>query len=251
MGKASAGAENSGKASWKSQLKGCLARGKEAEEAERIAKRGGWIPKNVAVGSFLSFGRYPQKSEERDDLIEWQVLKVSEGVALVVSRFVLDWRCFHNGEGRATWKTCSLRRWLNGDFCKRCFKPMDLTRIVTSDVDKSWFDWYTLDGGNSTRDRLFLLSRAEADNLFASAGERRAKATQYAISHGARVPESKDDDDYGMTGWWLRSGGASRDGRGDNGSVAWVVNSGFVDKYGVLGTTLQGVRPAMRLKLEV
>ena len=100
-----------------------------------------------------------------------------------------------------TWKTCTLREWLNKDFLEAAFTGEERARILETEVRNDGNPVYGTTGGDNTRDRVFLLSLDEAVRYFQGDEERRCKATPYAVSQGARV------DDDGFCCWWLRSPG--------------------------------------------
>ena len=64
------------------------------------------------------------------------------------------------------WEKCTLRSWLNGEFLQSAFSAKEQAAILMTAVDNSasqgYGKWNT-DGGNNTRDQIFLLSYAEAN----------------------------------------------------------------------------------------
>jgi len=128
------------------------------------------------AGDIINFGTYPQTAYGGDDTpIEWIVLDVQEGRALLLSRYGLDVQKYNNEKADVTWESCTLRAWLNSDFMNRAFSEAEQDAIYLTDVDSSpeqCLDFQavygkenTAEGGSAVQDKVFLLSYAEA-NLY-------------------------------------------------------------------------------------
>lgn len=63
------------------------------------------------VGSIIVFGTYEKDNDKTNggEDIEWRVLAKENGRLLVISRFVIDGRAFHNDSQNVSWETSSLR----------------------------------------------------------------------------------------------------------------------------------------------
>ena len=210
---------------------------------------------NVKAGKHVIFGRYPQTKAGTDETpIEWIVLEVKGGKALLISMCGLDTVPYNTEEKDVTWEACSLRNWLNSNFLNTAFTPEEQAAIPVTEVDNSaaqgYSNWKT-DGGNNTRDRVFLLSCAEANRYFDVTIEdfqnikARVEPTAYAFSKGALV--SKDSDAKTESGaaagyWWLRSPGFRQD------SAACVCHVSLLVDVGVDSET-RCVRPALWIDL--
>ena len=188
-------------------------------------------PKPVRAGDIVTFGHYEQDGNisNGQEPIEWQVLEVRQGMALLLSRYGLDAQPYNTTRTSVTWEQCSLRTWLNGTFLDTAFSGVAQGAILTTAVDNSrsqCFDFTTVisnaekpNGGNNTQDKVFLLSYAEANKylgvqewqVFGAVNNIRSRVspTAYAKNQGAWT----NDDDYktaeGATAgsWWLRSPG--------------------------------------------
>ena len=186
---------------------------------------------------FLTFGSCTQNSSDKEP-IEWQVLEVNGNKALLVSRYGLDCKPYHHEQVDITWEDCDLRKWLNNDFLKTAFSEEEQERILLSEVQNDDNPEYGTRGGNSTRDRIFCLSLAEAERYFKNDAERRCRPTALAIAHGACYLIR------GNCWWWLRSPGFYQ-------HYASCVNPSCVNPYGhyVNGDINKAVRPAMWVNL--
>ncbi len=223
-----------------------------------------------AVGSFLVFGRYPQTITNEIKPIQWVVLGKENGTALLLSRFALDCKKFHNEFKSVSWRDCDLRKWLNGDFYNTAFNDAEKRRIVDSKIITPGNPDYGTRGCGMTIDKVFCLSIREVWNYFGKPvpgnglysmknaeanswqhSERSAVATPYAVKQGVAVwgndstyRDRTDEWWHDKCWYWLRSPGY------DDTFAACVNDVGAV--YGS-GTIVDvddfAVRPAMRIKL--
>ena len=224
-------------------------------------------------GDYITFGSYEQDGKKKNgaEPIEWEVLDVKNGKALVISKYILD-AMPYNDYADITWEKCALRQWLNKDFYNSAFKAGEKkkiikTRLLNPDHKKSG-----IKGGKATKDSVFLLSVSEIRKYykFNSWDERlmcglsqelMTEGTKYAIDNGLAtnaITEEYYDLLYKSfeynescigrvcAEWWLRTPGyeANRvcavSACGDTG---WDV----YDAYAHFGYI--GVRPAMWVKL--
>ncbi len=176
-------------------------------------------------GDTLFFGSFPQTAEGTDSTpIEWIVLDVREGKCLLLSRYGLYAGPLHTEKDRqVTWETYSVRSWLNGDFFAAAFSVQEQAAILVTDVDNSaaqGYEGWNPQDENTTQDRVFLLSYAEAHQYLQLAyhdpevtGSRsRLAPTEYAKQAGAWTTDEILTPDGLDTGWWLlRSPGPSPD----------------------------------------
>ena len=138
---------------------------------------------NVKVGSIIKFGNYPQNTKDKKEPIEWRVLAVEDGKALVISQYALDCKRYNEERGNTSWEECTLRKWLNSDFLNSAFDSTEQNLIQLSTVTADKNPKYSTNQGNDTKDKVFLLSAKEAEQYF--------------------------KNDEGQCWWWLRSLGIS------------------------------------------
>ena len=199
----------------------------------------GWVK-----GAEFSLGKYEQDNDPDNgkEPIVWQVLYASENRALVLSKYGLDVKPFHDLSENSVWKTSSLRRWLNTDFFKTAFSAGEKALIKKAMVTNPDNPVYGTDGGDDTKDRLFILSIAEAKRFFKTDMSRQCPVTQYAIANGAEV------DPSGMAWWWLRTPGSGM--KSSSSVISNVDASGLVREFGNFALSEGGViRPAFWLDL--
>ena len=213
------------------------------------------MPAPLTVGEYTNFGRYEQDNDlsNESEPIEWLVLDVQENNVLLISRYGLEVKRYNNKYDAVTWETCTLRSWLNDEFLNTAFTPEEQSVILTTDVDNSsdqrYYNWNT-SGGNNTRDKVFLLSYAEAnrylnvtydDNYNQTA---RLAPTEYAIEAGAATKDDKRTADNKAAGWWwLRSPGKYP-------SSASFVREGGSVRYANVEKNTGCVRPVIWVNLE-
>ena len=199
--------------------------------------------KNVEVGSYIEFGSYEQdnnSSNGKED-IEWKVLDTKDGKALVISRYGLDCQPYNTEDEDVTWKTCSLRNWLNETFYDNAFSSEEQSIIVNSIVTADKNPEYGTNPGNNTTDKIFLLSVTEVKEYFFI--KALCKPTEYAVAKGAY------EYDDGFCYWWLRSPGERQNIAAfvtftKDGYKYFYCDSAYVDASYVC------VRPALWIDLE-
>ncbi|MBR4710760.1 MAG: hypothetical protein IKP10_01920 [Clostridia bacterium] len=232
------------------------ARKKAEEKAEQeVRKRIASEEKLRNVGSYVTFGAYPQTAEGTDSTpIEWLVLDydAANNRALLISRYGLDAKPCNEKRGDYTWERCSLRSWLNRDFLNAAFSQAEQSVILLTNVDNSrsqGYSEYGTNGGNNTQDRIFLLSYAEANKYLGVTYfdrenmKSRAAPTDYAIKQGAHTDDNKTADGVAAGFWRLRSPGMAQ------GSTAVVAEDGHIaNSYVDSGWGC--VRPALWINLE-
>lgn len=194
----------------------------------------------LKVGETLSFGSYEQDNDPDNgaEPIEWQVLSVENGRALLISKFGLDAKVYNNTYINVTWLRSTLRSWLNGEFYDMAFSPSEKARIAEVKINNQGNQFSRAMGGFPTKDRIFLLSFDEANSYFSDDDARQCEATEYARAKGAYV------DENGKSWWWLRSPGSK------NSSAAIVLSVGYVSNVGhVVLDPSDLVRPVFWLEL--
>ena len=190
----------------------------------------------------LKFGHYEQDNDESNgpEEIEWVVIDMADGNALLISKEILDRKRYNTNYTETTWEECSLRMWLNDEFYNTAFSEAEKTAIQAVEADNSSIQGeYAVDGGNNTRDKVFLLSYHEAkDKYFTEPDSAICFPTAYAEWQGA--DRYRDGGGY----WWLRSPGR-------NLKYASYVNPLGSCSDAELDIGNIGVRPAIWVKLEL
>lgn len=198
--------------------------------------------RNSNVGEYVVFGAYEQDGDilnGKED-IEWLVLEKEEGRILVLSKYALDCQQYHTNKENVTWETCTLRKWLNDDFVNSAFSGIEKSMIPTVMVSADKNSEYDTNPGNTTQDKVFLLSMEEANEYFSLGKKMVCTPTEYAKGQGVYCDAFQEF----LCGWWLRSSGGTQ----ENASYAYGVEG--VHTYGLnVDYDACGVRPALWIDL--
>ena len=192
------------------------------------------------IGDSVFFGNYPQDKNEAVEPIEWNVLKIEENKVLLLSKYILDTQPYNKYLENVTWETSDIRRWLNRKFYKVAFSNMEKKKIVaTWIITKNNSEWGT-DGGNNTKDKVFLLSVDEEEELCQNREMKMSEVTEYAKKIKIRVGEKT-----GCSDWWLRSPGSR------NCRALHMFDGGNTESIGAyVHDQWNGVRPAIWVNIE-
>ena len=194
----------------------------------------------VAVGGFVTFGRYEQDNDAANgpEPIEWRVLRVEDGEALLVSRYCLDSMPYYDkGRSKASWEKSTLRAWLNAEFLETAFDDAERQALITRELSTRYEK-------KKTTDTVFLLTNEDAKQCFANHADRMPQPTAYAIARGAKLSGKYDN----CVHWWLRNPSWEFWNKASfvaasGGVVTCGENSGFVEAKGFC------VRPAVSVDL--
>ena len=228
----------------------------------------------LRIGDIISFGKYRQNNFENSTPIQWIVIDIKNGKALLLSRFVLDAKSYHFQYEETIWKNCSLRAWLNTEFYNTAFTETEKLKICQTELnndDSGECILYEIEHdpiypnckhritvsanikNEPTQDNVFLLSSKELikyqDILKKRLDTMECVPTDFALNQGVSTRFIHSIDKMGIfrydgilvcDKWWLRN----RINEGD--SVACVSN-GFVSEFPVFfdESVLSGVRPAI------
>ena len=206
-----------------------------------------------------------EKFKKRDYVVfgdyNWQVLDTKGSKALILSERVLEHRSYHNTAEATTWAESDMRSYLNNEFYNS-FDENDRKMIVETKLKNPDNPWdFTeqdgnafTDGGEDTKDYIFLLSLDDIITYFSDNGK---DSLLYRSQLGSREISFRDgcEDEiiaYNLNGdasnprgqgWLLRSPGMYDD------TVAYIGGKGSI---AVKGTWVEetdfGMRPAMWVK---
>jgi len=173
----------------------------EARKAEEKAKKQALSEEYLSVGDIITYGLYEQDGNGENGLepIEWKVLDIEDGKALIISEKVLDCRVYNIEAKKITWEESDMREWLNDIFYNASFTEEEKERILKTTVVDRENVAKNVDPGNNTEDKIFLLDYTEVLNYFSFDTDRITVQTDYAIMHGA--------SSYSDNLWVLRTPG--------------------------------------------
>ncbi len=201
-------------------------------------------------GAYIYFGAYEQDndiSNGKED-IAWLVLEKENNKILVISDKALDCQSYNTSKVNVTWENCSLREWLNGTFLHAAFSAEEQAMIVDTNVLPGKNPEYSTDPGNTTMDKVFLLSIDEINKYFDYLGSGKARKcvpTAYAIANGVSPNWNYTKDGEVTCWWWLRSPGEHQN------RAANVDCDGMINYDGFFAIADgDGVRPALWINLD-
>ena len=177
--------------------------------------------KDSEEGDIIEFGNYYGNTE-------WIVLKREGDILTLLSKDCINQKPYNTEREDVTWETCSLRKWLNEEYINEAFDGIEQQLIEETVIENPDNSEYGTEGGNDTKDKIFLLSLEEVE--------------EYFLDEDSRVAEYFGDTEGCW--WWLRSPGRKRD------CAALVYSDGSVRYLGGYVNNLNGaVRPAFNLNL--
>lgn len=197
------------------------------------------------------FGSYEQDGDlgNGNEALEWVVLKETDDAMLIVSKYALDQKKFHETLEDITWEHCTLRTWLNDEFIDIAFTDSEQSRILETVVSAEDNAVFGTDAGNDTLDRVFLLSTSEALLYFPTNADRVCQPTAYACEKGAMISSVKAEQ--GNCWWGLRTPGDQYQSH-----IAYVAPRGEVYdgenyEYGSnVDSEIMALRPAMWITVD-
>lgn len=250
-----------------SLLAGVSSNGMSEVQAATSLKNPSKNGSGVVTWDCVYFGRYPQSDATgvTKDAIKWRVLSVDGNDAFLVADCNLDAQQYHNVFEKTTWETCTLRSWLNGydhannsskvdytegNFIDRAFSDTEQKAIKTTIVKPD-----ASNGGNETKDKVFLLSYSDATNTDygfskeTTADKARERVNTAYVAAGGSVSDYPGQYDVKVNGsgeknwWWLRTPGLFTN------NACYAGTTGTVSKDGYVDTGRYAICPALHLDL--
>ena len=229
---------------------------------------------DVAEWDCIWFGNYWQEDTNGDGKadkndakqpIKWRVLSVEGDDAFLLADKNIDVQQYNKNYVDVTWETCTMRSWLNGygaetnqpgedfrtnNFLDYAFSGNEQKAIRTTNVVNNDNPTYGTEGGNDTKDKVYLLSIDEVTNpeygftsSTNSTDTREAANTAY-VADGGEIKSSSMGSAGSADDWWLRSPGY------------YSSNASFVGDHGYVRTRGRSVddfsyaaRPALHSNL--
>ena len=184
------------------------------------------------VPDYIWFGTYPQndKSGIQYEPIKWKVLNTNSNEAFLVSDKILAKKNYNDERIEITWEDSTIRNWLNGDFKNTAFTTAEVGGIVDKTIQTP--------GQDDTTDKIFLLSKSEAETYFSSNAERTTTSTKYGTNDSASAHENMF--------WYLRDSGVNS----YFSFATCVTNSGSITNFFPVNSgNFIGARPALCFNL--
>ncbi len=166
---------------------------------------------SIKVGDTITLGTYPQSAIKdadgkvtgyKTEPIEWLVLRIDNGKALLLSKEILDGKAYNhtsatvNGYYGNNYAHSDIRKWLIGDFYNTAFSDNDKNAVVPTVLDNSATN--STYSSESTTDNVFLLSKWEAETY--ASNYYSTTATDYAC-----IENNTETDYLGNHSWLTRT----------------------------------------------
>lgn len=224
-----------------SMLSGCTTKesgNSVTKENTEISSNNDTYESSIQVGAIIKFGTYEQDGNISNgaEPIEWRVLAIEDNKALVISKYVLDWKQYHEVSEKISWSNCGLRTWLNEDFYSQAFNTdekgkIEATTITTKD--------------DSSENQVFILNKSELEKYFYSDDDRICEPTEATKDSAKNTSNTTFENGEGCWYWGCGKGTydfapyVSKGGQlGNNTSD----KTDYVERY-------YGVRPAMWIEI--
>ena len=152
------------------------------------------------------FGSYPQSDSNGTvkEPIEWIVLDRTNDKALLLSKYVLDCKCYNNGSKDVTWETCDLKKWLNKDFYNNAFDISEQNKIMTTNLKNKEYSYNNTYGGSDTNDKIFCLSIDDTLKYFGTGTQiGSGRGTEYVIGKSVATKGTNYSKEINNSGYKL------------------------------------------------
>lgn len=183
--------------------------------------------KGVTTWDCVYFGNYWQNDTNGDGVadkndkkqpIKWRVLCVDGHDAFLLADQNIEMKSYNASLTAVTWETCTLRSWLNGyassanienidyscdNFIDEAFTETEQSAIYQTDLVNPDDTYWGTEGGNNTKDKVYLLSYSEAIN-----GDYGFKGPYTSEETLESMNTAYVTDQEGSNEWWLRSPGS-------------------------------------------
>ncbi|MBQ7220602.1 MAG: sel1 repeat family protein [Synergistaceae bacterium] len=165
---------------------------------------------------------------------EWLLLESQGDTHLCLTKYIISIRPYHDRPENITWRDCTLRKWLNGEFI--------------GSLSQEEQEMICLTNNDGADDKVFLLSADETEKYLGSSCSNARRTIINMTPCQIAECETLYKHSYAKVnghslGWWLRDSGSSLK------KAARVNCSGKIRVYGRdVNSCIDGVRPACRVK---
>lgn len=134
----------------------------------------------LKVGEEIEFGRFPETADLIMRPIKWKVLAIGDRKALLITTDSIFTTLCEQGK---TWADSEIRALLNNGFYEIAFTKREQSQIVKSLLKTEKNKKFSVDGGNDTEDKVFLLSIEEVERYMSTKESRTAGRTEYTETY--------------------------------------------------------------------
>ena len=203
------------------------------------------------MGNFeqtITFGKY------KDEPITWIVAKEDDDKKLLLSEKIIEFMPFMKCTDEEVdsidieWENSTVRSWLNNIFFFDAFTEDEQNQVLETEVENKAYPQHQIEKAKDTKDKVFLLSIGETEDLADEGLDLSSENTQSAIEK--QIIEWKeifgeDDEPFISDDWLLRTS----DALGESYTVSFVTDGDVIpwdqDQTAHMSC---GVRPALWIK---
>lgn len=200
------------------------------------------LNENVEFMDAIIFGKYEQdgnRNNGKED-IEWLILKRENGRVLLLSKYIIDTKQYLNSndnvvKGISTlpfWRSCDLRKWLNGEFLNNAFTKSEIEQILPSKTKSTDCFIDNIKIEKDSIDKVFCLCVNDVKKYL--------KPNNIYLNNVRLSTKMKNNK---KRGYWLCDNLKAN-------TIAYVTENGQINEYENSGYLSLGVRPAIWLKDE-
>ena len=178
---------------------------------------------------------------------DFLVLDETDQGLFLISEKVIELTKYHDEYENVTWAASSIRKYLNQNFINS-FNQLEQAQIIETYVKSSNNPWYGTCGGDSTTDKIFLLSIEETVRYFGDSGQLTKPCIKFFIDDGFNENRRTTYNAGSPSKWLLRTPGSLQN---------FVANVTTEGKIAITGDFVNlesselfnvGIRPAMWIK---
>ena len=172
----------------------------------------------------------------RYEPLRWRIIEINDDEIMLISDKLLDCVPYNRVSEAVNWQDSYLREFLNEEFYDRAFSVKEKEAIIEKKIRNDPNRSYNTDCGNTTADKVFVLSSEEVymDTKAARHGfypytgvddpAKRFRPTMYAMARGTWYSPVEAYRGNGF--WFMRTNGYS------GSSVTYICDMGYIYEHG-------------------
>ena len=118
------------------------------------------------VGNVVTFGSYQNRP------IRWRVIDQRGRMRMLLAEEIVTQRAYHELPVDTSWRECTLRKWLNGEFLEAAFIPAERAKITAVRMENPRNARYFTNAGLNTMDKVAVMSAPEAEKYLPTEADR-------------------------------------------------------------------------------
>lgn len=172
----------------------------------------------------------------RYEPLKWRIIEINGNEIMLMSDKLLDCVPYNRVSEAVSWQDSYLRQFLNDEFYNHAFSNEEKEAVIEKQIENNPNRSYGTDCGNTTDDKVFVLSEEEVyldtkatrHGFYAYTGvddpAKRFKPTMYAMARGAWYSPVEAYRGNGF--WFMRTNGYSES------SVTYICDMGYIYEHG-------------------